>query len=72
MLSRWRCSRGEVAIDQVGRTVLAHVGASGDLVGLAPPHSSKAQVTFHGAAGHPDPLTVLPIDLVDAENPQMR
>ena len=32
-------SRGEVAIDQVGRTVLAHVGASDDLVGLAPPHS---------------------------------
>ena len=51
----------ELAIDQVGRTVLALVGAGGDLVGPAPAGPGKAQLSHQsldGAAGHPDALSV--------------
>ena len=56
-----RRRRREVALDQVARSVLALVGARGDLVGRAPPGTRKAQLTHEAldrAAGDPDALPV--------------
>ena len=54
-----RCA--ELAIDEVGRPVLALVGAGGDLVGLASSGTGKPQVTHEAldrAAGDADALPV--------------
>ncbi len=51
----------ELAVDQVGRPVLAFVEASGHLVGPAPAGPRKAQVTHQaldGAAGDANALSV--------------
>ena len=51
----------ELALDEVGRTVLALVEAGGDLVGPAPAGPRKPQFTHQtldGAARHADALSV--------------